>query len=78
VLGVGRFLYNNYKQALAIISEYGPEIEHFKAIHSLEDADFERWHTEELEYLESAHTESVTDIAAITYVEALQNLEKAQ
>lgn len=77
-LNIGKFLYNNYKQALAIIEEYTPEVAHFKSIHGFEDADFIKWHAEQLEYLTNLKDEPETDILKIEYVEALERLKKAE
>jgi hypothetical protein len=61
---------------LSIIASYTPEINKFKLAHNIEDAEFEQWRTEELEYLQNIRTESLSDAMAMEYVEALQNLEK--
>jgi len=75
---IGKFLYNNYKQALAIINDLSPAVEELKLALKVADADFERWNAEELEFLETLAAESEDDIEAMTYVEALQSLAKAE
>ncbi|KAG2341415.1 hypothetical protein BDR05DRAFT_1001795 [Suillus weaverae] len=75
---IGKFLYNNYKQALAIIDDLTPAVEELKLALKITDADFERWNTEELEFLENVAEESDEDIEAMAYVEALESLTRAQ
>lgn len=71
-------MYNNYKQALAIIDDLTPAVEELKLALKITDADFERWNTEELEFLENVAEESDEDIEAMAYVEALESLTRAQ
>ena len=71
-------MYNNYKQALAIINDLTPAVEELKLALKITDADFERWNTEELEFLENMAEESDEDIEAMAYVEALESLTRAQ
>lgn len=71
-------MYNNYKQALAIINDLTPAVEELKLALKITDADFERWNTEELEFLENVAEESDEDIEAMAYVEALESLTRAQ
>jgi len=71
-------LYNNYKQALAIIDDLTPTVEELKLVLKITDADFERWNTEELEFLENMAEESDEDIESMAYVEALESLTRAQ
>jgi hypothetical protein len=71
-------LYNNYKQALAIIDDLSPAVEELKLALKISDGDFERWNMEELEFLESLAEEQEGDIEAMTYVDALQSLAKAE
>ena len=71
-------MYNNYKQALAIIDDLTPTVEELKLVLKITDADFERWNTEELEFLENMAEESDEDIESMAYVEALESLTRAQ
>lgn len=71
-------MYNNYKQALTIIDDLTPAVEELKLALKITDADFERWNTEELEFLENVAEESDEDIEAMAYVEALESLTRAQ
>jgi hypothetical protein len=76
---MGNFLFDNYKQALTIITEYTPKIEALKAIvPGLADEDFIKWREEELEYLKNMQEELEYDTLMVAYVEALQALKKAQ
>ncbi|KAG0695001.1 hypothetical protein DFH29DRAFT_985063 [Suillus ampliporus] len=77
-LELSKFLYNNYKQALTIIDDLTPAVEELKLALKITDADFERWNTEELEFLENVAEESDEDIEAMAYVEALESLTRAQ
>ncbi len=73
-----RFLYNNYRQALAIIRDYTPIIEQFKLVHKVTDQDIESWPAEELNYLQRLAKEPEEDVAKVTYFEALEGLKKAR
>ncbi|KAI0038843.1 hypothetical protein FA95DRAFT_1504966, partial [Auriscalpium vulgare] len=72
------FLYNNYRQALSMISEYTRELAVFTQITGFSAPDFERWIVEERDYLENLREEPEEDIQKISYVEALINLEAAE
>jgi hypothetical protein len=75
---LGRFILNNYKQALTIISDYTKELEAYRATFPGEDLDFESWIAEEFTYLEAVAVEPTQDATAVEYVEALEKLEKCQ
>ncbi|KAJ2991814.1 hypothetical protein NUW54_g8091 [Trametes sanguinea] len=77
-LDLSRFLYNNYKQALAIIQEYMPIVEEFKKSNNVTEADFEGWRSEELAYLTNLAQEPPEDLAKVTYIESLEVLKAAQ
>jgi hypothetical protein len=68
----GRFILNNYKQALAIITDYTGEVEHFLQIYGYTTANLLAWREEELVYLQSLTKESDADVLAMSYVEALE------
>ncbi|KAG1837228.1 hypothetical protein DFJ58DRAFT_718925 [Suillus subalutaceus] len=70
----GRFLFNNYIQALRIIEDYTPLLEEFKSRKSLTDQDFIQWHQEEIEFLGNLAVESPSDVLAVAYVEELEKL----
>ena len=70
---VGNFLFNNYKQALAIISDYTPDINALKAIMpGLADEDFVKWREEELQYLQRLWVEPEYDVQTVAYIEVLK------
>lgn len=70
---------NNYKQAIAIISDYMPDIITLKAIMpGLSDEDFVKWREEELQYLRSLRWEPEYDMQIVAYVEALKAVKKAE
>ncbi|KAG0697415.1 hypothetical protein DFH29DRAFT_946408 [Suillus ampliporus] len=75
---LSKFIYNNYKQALHIINELSPAVEELKAQLGLTDTDFEKWNTEELEYLQTLTIETEEDVEKMTYVEALESLASAE
>ncbi|KAG2075507.1 hypothetical protein BDR04DRAFT_1005951, partial [Suillus decipiens] len=77
-LELSKFLYNNYKQALAIINDLSPAIEELKLALNISDEDFEHWNMEEFEFLETLTEETDEDVEVMTYVEALQSLAKAK
>ncbi|KAG1849410.1 hypothetical protein F4604DRAFT_1687444 [Suillus subluteus] len=72
------FIYNNYKQALHIVNELSPAVQELKVQLGLTDTDFERWNSEELEYLQTLAIETEEDIEKMTYVEALESLASAE
>jgi Kyakuja-Dileera-Zisupton transposase len=74
----GKFLYNNYVQALSIIKEYSKEIDNFKTTRGFSNEDFENWRTEELDYLMTVAAKLEYDVHVVAYVEALEALAKAQ
>ncbi|KAG1791119.1 uncharacterized protein HD556DRAFT_1445641 [Suillus plorans] len=77
-LELSKFLYNNYKQALAIVNDLTPAVEELKLALKITDVDFEHWNAEELDFLESMAEESDEDVEAMAYVEALESLMRAQ
>ena len=78
-LNTGNFLFNYYKQALAIISDYTPDINTLKAMMpGLANEDFVKWREEELQYLKSLQVEPEYDVRVVAYVEALEAVKKAQ
>lgn len=74
----GRFLSNNYVQALKIIGDYTPLLEEFKCRKSLTDQDFIQWHQEEAEFLSNSAVEPPSDVLAVAYVEELEKLHLAE
>jgi hypothetical protein len=73
-----KFLYNNYKQALSFIRNFTPEVDNFKCTFGYSDDDFQNWRLEEQDYLLGLDHEPECGALAISYVECLQELAKAQ
>jgi hypothetical protein len=71
-------LYNNYRQALAIITNYTPEVEAFKKTFNYDDTVFLAWKEEESAYLKDLSREPEHDVLATAYVEALEALHYAE
>jgi hypothetical protein len=74
----GNFLLNNYKQALKIIKEYGPEVEAFKTQLAISDTTFEEWLNNEREFLLALKDEPDEWGLKCSYVEALIAKKKAR
>ena len=74
----GRFLFNNYKQALKIISTNTAELDAYRALHPNENLDFGSWVAEELAYLKAVQSEPKQDALRVTYVEELEKLTKLE
>ncbi|KAI0043066.1 hypothetical protein FA95DRAFT_1631889 [Auriscalpium vulgare] len=75
---LSKFIYNNYRQSLGIISEYSRELDLFTQLTGFSAPDFERWKVEELDYLENLPEEPEEDVQKVAYVEALMDLETAE
>ncbi|KAF8592325.1 hypothetical protein K439DRAFT_1610152 [Ramaria rubella] len=65
------------KQALAIIREYTPEVEAYKARFGLKDEDFVKWHDEQVEYLNNLKDEPQEDMFQIQCNEMLRFRDRA-
>lgn len=74
----GRFLYNNYKQALNIISEYAGDIEELKTRLNITDEVIEGWIGSERQFLKDLKHEPEERILEMAYVEALIARDKAE
>ncbi|KAI0771436.1 hypothetical protein BC629DRAFT_1531885 [Irpex lacteus] len=74
---LSRFLYNNYRQALEIISDYTPEVERMKIVLDVTDADIEGWLGEERNFLKNLKSEPEERVLEVSYVEALIARDKA-
>ncbi|KAG1819541.1 uncharacterized protein BJ212DRAFT_1445984 [Suillus subaureus] len=77
-LELSRFILNNYKQALTMISDYTKELEAYCATFPGQGLDFESWIAEELAYLEAMAVEPVQDATVVEYIEVLEKLNKYQ
>ena len=69
---LGNMLYNNYVQALKILEEDGPALEHAKQSLNIMEGDLERWQEEEIVYFRNLGKEAEYDIHRVAYVELLQ------
>jgi hypothetical protein len=74
----GKFILNNYKQALKIIADHTPEIAEYSRTFRYGADDFAAWRVEELAYLRNLTHEPEDDVLAMSYVEALRDLELAE
>lgn len=61
-----------------IIDDYGPEVEGFKSRNSLSNSDIESWITEEKKFLLALKQEPDECVLKCTYIEALEQLCKAE
>ncbi|KAG2127666.1 hypothetical protein DEU56DRAFT_758550 [Suillus clintonianus] len=77
-LELSRFILNNYKQVLTVISDYTKELKAYRATFPGEGLDFESCIAEEFTYLEAVAVEPAQDATAVEYVEVLEKLEKCQ
>lgn len=73
-LNLGKMLYDNYRQAQAIIKEQGLVVADAMESLGLQQEDLLKYAAEEREYLNTLGTESPQDLHEIAYVEALQEL----
>ncbi|KAI6041722.1 hypothetical protein EDC04DRAFT_2565236, partial [Pisolithus marmoratus] len=75
---LSRFLFNNYKQALRIISANTAELDTYHVLHLDQHLDFGSWAAEELAYLKSVESEPKQDVLRVTYMEELEKLAKLE
>ena len=76
-VNLGSMLYNNYVQALDIITSKTPAVNESMELLELTMDDLKALEIEEQEYFESLHDESEWDVHAVAYVEALEELRSA-
>ncbi|KJA22422.1 hypothetical protein HYPSUDRAFT_124967, partial [Hypholoma sublateritium FD-334 SS-4] len=70
---LGTMLHNNYVQALRIIEEEVPALEHAKETLNISEGSLEQWHIEEVEYFRNLGKEPEHNIHQTAYVEALRD-----
>lgn len=75
---LGRFLHNNYIQALCMINDFTPLLDDFKLRQSVTDEDFVQWKHEESKFLANLAHEPPADVFAATYVEELEKLQSIE
>jgi len=71
---LGLMLYNNYRQALDIISEQSQALAEAMASLGVNEKVLKQWHDEEVEYFRTLGKEPEWDVHAMAYVELLQEL----
>jgi hypothetical protein len=75
VIHSGKFLYNNYKQALDLIKEHEPFVLAAQTRLNLSDEDIERMGVEEQEYIEAMQQGEREELnLKCSYLEALEKL----
>ena len=67
----GKFLLNNYRQALAIINEYSHEVKDLTDRLGIQESHFEKWLEAERRFLQELKDEPEEHVLACAYVEAL-------
>ncbi|KAF8447619.1 hypothetical protein L210DRAFT_3609891 [Boletus edulis BED1] len=77
-LELGKFLIDNYRQALRIIDQYTKQLQAFKRTTGFTDEDFEQWYNEEKTYLHDCAKEPKGTALAVEYVELLQKFQFAE
>ncbi|KAI0320840.1 hypothetical protein OF83DRAFT_1081377 [Amylostereum chailletii] len=75
---LSNFIFDNYRAALKVVTENTAELESFKMSHKFDEKDFERWHAEEIKYLQSLKAEPEVNATRTSYIEALQSLSNAK
>jgi hypothetical protein len=69
------FIYNNYKQSLAVIRDDGALLATLEAQLKVGPEDFKRYLVEQREHLQNLKTEPAEYTLKINYVKALQTLD---
>ncbi|KAG1805993.1 uncharacterized protein BJ212DRAFT_1283028 [Suillus subaureus] len=72
------FIFNNYKQVIALISDFTKELDTYCLSFLEQDMDFKTWVAKELAYLDSIASEPAHDTLTVDYVEALEKLSRYQ
>ncbi|KAG1753439.1 hypothetical protein EDB19DRAFT_1903100 [Suillus lakei] len=75
-LELSHFIFNNYQQALTIITDYTKELEAYCLMYPDEVLDFDSWIDEELAYLCAVGSEPQHNVLTVEYVDALEKLAK--
>ena len=75
---LGLMLYNNYRQALDIISEESPALSESMASFGINEKVLKQWHEEEVEYFKTLGKEPEWDVHAMAYVIAVHDMEMRQ
>jgi hypothetical protein len=72
---LGTMLYNNYVQALDIITNDSIALAEAMRSLSIDESTLKQWHEEETEYFKTLGQEPEWDVHAMAYVELLQDLQ---
>jgi hypothetical protein len=72
------FILKNYSQALDLITELTPELDEMQRSRGIGACDYEAWLNDEFAYLQQLETELGEDNLKCLYLEALQQLWKAE
>ncbi|KAG0692208.1 hypothetical protein DFH29DRAFT_1009118 [Suillus ampliporus] len=72
------FIFNNYKQAVTLITDFTKELDAYHLSFPDQAMDFETWVAKELTYLESVASEPARDALMVDYIEALKKLNTYQ
>ncbi|KAF8530645.1 hypothetical protein JB92DRAFT_2804438 [Gautieria morchelliformis] len=75
---LGKFLLNNYRQALQVLEEMPVRIKALMSGRQVSEACFATWLQDERDYLESKKTEPDTDVLGVEYVELLNKYNDAR
>ncbi|KAI0039276.1 hypothetical protein FA95DRAFT_1585319 [Auriscalpium vulgare] len=75
---LSNLLFNNYKQSLAVLRDYEPEVCMFKSATGYTEEDFEAWVVAERAYLQDAKKAPAADAQEQAYVQALLDLDIAK
>jgi hypothetical protein len=74
---LGRFIYNNYRQALDCIRKNTPLLNSLLSRNSLREEAIERWLEDEREYLKNPPQANDGIAQSVEYLKLLQKLQKA-
>jgi KDZ transposase-like protein len=75
---LGKFIYNNYRQALKTISEETAILKVYGDATAVDGTVFERWRKEEKAYLDSLRSEPTEDKLSCIYVDAYEAWKAAE
>ncbi|KAG1749265.1 hypothetical protein EDB19DRAFT_2022684 [Suillus lakei] len=75
-LELSHLIFNNYRQALTIITDNTKELEAYRLMYPDKVLDFDSWIDEELAYLRAVGSEPQHDALTVEYVDALEKLAK--
>ncbi|KAG1887413.1 uncharacterized protein F5891DRAFT_967298 [Suillus fuscotomentosus] len=77
-LNLGTMIYDNYKQALDIVSTESIALDEAKQSLGIQEGDLQTWCQEEIEYFAHLGKETEWDVHAMAYVELLLKLRDAE